>query len=82
MPASSTTPAKWRVTATGSLRPSPPNCHLDEPVSDRVLVTDELPVELLLSVLAGSGSLVLCRHQVATALARRAATERITKCAA
>jgi uncharacterized protein (TIGR03089 family) len=50
-----------------------------EPVADRVLVTDKVPTDLLLAVLAGGGSLVLCRNPVATALARRAATERITK---
>lgn len=57
----------------------PTEVTLGQPVADRVLVTDELPVELLLGVLAGGGSLVLCRHPVDTALARRAATERITK---
>jgi uncharacterized protein (TIGR03089 family) len=57
----------------------PTEVTVGEPISDRVLVTDELPVEVLLAVLAGGGSLVLCRHPVATALARRAATERITK---
>src|SRR4051794_7447428 len=57
----------------------PTEVTVGEPVDDRVLVTDELPAELLLAVLAGGGSLVLCRHPVSTALARRAATERITK---
>lgn len=57
----------------------PTELTVGEPVSDRVLVTDELPVEALLAVIAGGGSLVLCRHPVPTALARRAATERITK---
>lgn len=57
----------------------PTEITVGEPVSDRVLVTDELPVDLLLAVIAGGGSLVLCRHPVPTALARRAAAERITK---
>jgi uncharacterized protein (TIGR03089 family) len=57
----------------------PTEVTVGEPVPDRVLVTEDLPVELLLAVIAGGGSLVLCRHPVATALARRAATERITK---
>jgi uncharacterized protein (TIGR03089 family) len=46
-----------------------------EPVGDRVL-TDTL--EPLLAVLAGSGSLVLCRHSDPATLAGRAATERAT----
>jgi uncharacterized protein (TIGR03089 family) len=57
----------------------PTELTVGEPISDRVLVTEELPVEALLAVIAGGGSLVLCRHPVPTALARRAATERITK---
>jgi uncharacterized protein (TIGR03089 family) len=57
----------------------PSEVSVGEPIFDRVLVTDELPLHLLLAVLAGSGSIVLCRNAVATALARRAATERITK---
>jgi uncharacterized protein (TIGR03089 family) len=57
----------------------PTELTVGEPISDRVLVTDELPVQLLLAVIAGGGSLVVCRNPVDTALARRAATERITK---
>jgi uncharacterized protein (TIGR03089 family) len=59
--------------------PQPTEITFGEPVADRVLVTDELPAHILFAVLAGGGSLVLCRHPVATALARRASTERITK---
>lgn len=57
----------------------PTEVTVTEPVADRVLVTDELSTDLLLAALAGGGSLVLCRNPVATALARRAATERITR---
>jgi uncharacterized protein (TIGR03089 family) len=45
------------------------------PVADRLLTDTWEP---LLPVLAGSGSLVLCRHPDPAALARRAATERVT----
>jgi hypothetical protein len=46
-----------------------------EPVPDRLLCDSLVP---LLAVLAGSGSLVLCRNPDAAKLADRASTERAT----
>jgi len=56
--------------------PRYPATPLDvQPVAERVLTED---LELLLPVLAGGGSLVLCRHPDPTALAHRVETERVT----
>jgi hypothetical protein len=54
---------------------APAAVETGEPIPDRLL-TDSL--EPLIAVLAGSGSLVLCRHPDSGKLADRAATERAT----
>ena len=50
-----------------------------DPISERIMLTGpSLEIELLLAVLAGTGSLVLCRNPDAGKLADRATRERIT----
>lgn len=54
---------------------APASVEVGDPIADRLL-TDSL--DPLLPVLAGHGSLVLCRHPEAAKLADRAVTERAT----
>ena len=55
----------------------------EEPVSDRILVTRDLAardgVALLVGVISGGGSIVLCRNLDATKLERRVADEKVDR---
>jgi uncharacterized protein (TIGR03089 family) len=54
-----------------------------KPVSDRILVTRDLTtrdgVELLVGVISGGGSIVLCRNLDAAKLERRVADEKVDR---